>query len=170
MYLIGVLLTPRPEHVELALQSQLSNEDLTRQLNDLVRDVRKRLPPEALEKVQSIQASILSVLPLLPPNSGDHNSFVLRRTVLDYLPRTLENYLNLPTAFANMHPVRDGKTPRQLLVEQLNLLDGEMQELVAAAAANDLQKLLAHGRFLEQKFQKDDLFAAWVAPNPQRAG
>jgi hypothetical protein len=57
-----------------------------------------------------------------------------------------------------------GQAPK----EQLDLLDKEMQELVAAAAANDTQKLLAHGRFLEQKFQKDDIFAAWVAPQPQK--
>lgn len=170
LYLIGVLVTPRPEHVELALQNELSNEEIERQLNDLVRKVQKRLPPEALNKVKSIQASILSVLPLLPANSGDQNSFMLRQTALEYLPKTLENYLNLPPAFANMHPIRDGKTARQLLVEQLDLLDKEMQELVAAAAANDTQKLLAHGRFLEQKFQTDDIFASWVAPQPQKVG
>jgi hypothetical protein len=168
LYLIGVLIMPRPEHVALELQQQISNEEIERQLNDLVRKVRKRLPPEALEKVQSIQASILSVLPLLAAGGGDHNSFVLRQTVLEYLPKTLENYLNLPPAFANVHPIRDGKTPRQLLTEQLDLLAQEMQELVVAAAANDTQKLLAHGRFLEQKFQKDDLFAAWVTPPAQK--
>jgi hypothetical protein len=168
LYLIGVLFTPRPEHVELALQNELSNEEIERQLNDLVRKVEKRLPPEALAKVKSVQASILSVLPLLAANSGDQNSYMLRQTALEYLPKALENYLNLPPAFANMHPIRDGKTARQLLVEQLDLLDKEMQELVAAAAANDTQKLLAHGRFLEQKFQKDDIFAAWVAPQPQK--
>jgi hypothetical protein len=170
LYLIGIFVTPRPERVELELQNELSNEEIERALSELVRKVQKRLPPETLAKVKSIQASILSILPLMAANSGDQNSFVLRQTALEYLPTALENYLNLPSAFANVHPIRDGKPARQLLNEQLDLLEQEMQELVTAAAANDTQKLLAHGRFLEQKFQKDDLFAGWVAPQSQKMG
>jgi hypothetical protein len=170
LYLIGVVVTPRPQHVELAIQNQLSTEEIERALNELVRKVRKRLPPESLAKVKSIQASILSIQPLLAANSGDQNSFVLRQTALEYLPKALEHYLSLPPAFANLHPIRAGKTARQLLDEQLDLLDREMQELLVVAAANDTQKLLAHGRFLEQKFQKDDLFAGWIAAPAQKTG
>jgi hypothetical protein len=38
------------------------------------------------------------------------------------------NYLSLPPAFANLHPVRYGKTERQLLNKQLDILDREKQD------------------------------------------
>ena len=85
---------------------------------------------------------------------------IIRQTVLDYLPETLQNYTNLPPAFANLHPVRNGKTARQLLSEQLDLLDKQMVEVAVDLAKNDTQKLLAHGRFLEAKFSQSDLLAA----------
>lgn len=160
LYLIGVLVTPRREHVELAIQHQVSVEEIRRQLNDLVRKIEKRTPPEILAKVQRIKESIFSILPVLATASaGDRNVYIIRQTALDYLPKAIENYLNLPPAFANVHPVREGKTARQLLNEQLDILEREMGEIVEVVAANDTQKLLAHGRFLEQKFQQEDFLA-----------
>ena len=52
--------------------------------------------------------------------------------------------------------MQDGKTPRQLLTEQLALLAGQMQQVVAHVAASDAQALLANGRFLKQKFDQPD--------------
>lgn len=67
--------------------------------------------------------------------------------------------MNLPSAYANLHPVKNGKTARQLLSEQLDLLDHSMQQIVEDIHRNDTQKLVVHGRFLEEKFRKDDLLA-----------
>lgn len=67
---------------------------------------------------------------------------------------TSQGYMNLPKAYANLQPVKDGKTAKQLLVEQLTLLDIEMKEVVQEVYRNDTQKLIAHGRFLQDKFQK----------------
>jgi hypothetical protein len=46
---------------------------------------------------------------------------------------------------------------RQLLGEQLDLLDTSMKQ--EDIHRNDTQKLVVHGRFLEDKFRKDDLLA-----------
>lgn len=165
LYLIGVLVTPRDTAYDLAIESQLSVDEIRNELNELVRRIRRRLPPEILAKVESIKESIFSILPLLADaNAGDRNVYVIRQTAFAYLPEALEHYLNLPPAFANVHPIRDGKTARQLLHEQLEILDREMQELVVDISKNDTQKLLAHGRFLEQKFGNMDLFGDFV-PN-----
>lgn len=77
---------------------------------------------------------------------------------MEYLPTALRNYFSLPAQFANFYPLRNGKTARQLLGEQLDILDREMKAIVADYAVNDMQKLLAHGRFLEQKFHQDEIF------------
>lgn len=167
LYLIGVLVTPRREHLELQIQNEISVDEIRRELNDLTRKIEKRSPPEILAKVQSIKESIFSILPVLATaNPGDRNVYTIRQTALDYLPKALENYLNLPPAFANVHPIRDGKTARQLLNEQLDVLDREMKEIVKLVAENDTQKLLAHGRFLEQKFQQDDFLGNLQSRRP----
>jgi hypothetical protein len=76
--------------------------------------------------------------------------------VLRYLPETLANYAALPPAFRASHVLKDGKTARELLADQLGVLDGKLREIVANAAGSDAQALLANGRFLEMKFRPAD--------------
>jgi hypothetical protein len=167
LYLIGVLVTPKQTAYDLSIQTQVSAEEIRAQLDALVRKIRKRMPAEVLAKIESIKASIDSILPILAAsNLGDRNVFTIRQTVFEYLPTALENYLSLPPAFANLHPVRDGKTARQLLNEQLDILDREMKEIVVDMSANDTQKLLAHGRFLEQKFNQADFLGDLLGKKP----
>ena len=167
LYLIGVLVTPKRNAYDLSIQTQVSGDEIKAQLNDLMRKIGKRIPPEMLAKVESIKEAIVSILPLLATyNMGDRNVFTIRQTVFEYLPTALQNYLSLPPAFANLHPVRDGKTARQLLNAQLDILDREMKEIVVDISANDTQKLLAHGRFLEQKFNQQDFLGDLLGKKP----
>jgi hypothetical protein len=155
MYVIGVLATPKNPTYDLKLRNQLTIEDIRAELENMVRRIHNKLPKEVLEKVISIKNSIVEVLPQIADlSSGDYNIFLIQQTALDYLPAALESYLNLPTAYANFHPVKDGKTAKQLLLEQLDLLDGEMKEVVQEVYRKDTEQLVAHGRFLQEKFQK----------------
>jgi hypothetical protein len=52
--------------------------------------------------------------------------------------------------------LQEGKTARELMTEQLGLLDGKLREIVANVAASDAQALLANGQFLEAKFREPD--------------
>jgi hypothetical protein len=67
--------------------------------------------------------------------------------------------MNLPRAFATMHPIKDGKTAKQLLIEQLSMLEQQMSEIAVDFHNNNSQNLIIHGRFLEGMFQKGDLLA-----------
>jgi hypothetical protein len=97
------------------------------------------------------------VLPrLVGARSFDADLFTVRETVLRYLPETLANYVALPPVFRTTHALKDGKTARQLLSEQLALLDAKMREVVLNVTGADAQALLANGRFLEMKFQQPD--------------
>jgi len=159
LYVIGVLATPKSLTYELRLRNQLGADEVREELEGLVRTIRNKVPKEVLAKVKSIKNSILEILPyIVDIGSSDYNIYTIRQTALEYLPETLENYLNLPKAFANLHPVKDGKTAKQLLVEQLDLLDRQMKEIAQDFYRNDTQRLMAHGRFLEEKFQKTDLW------------
>lgn len=145
----------------LRVQQQLTAEEITQALEALVNSIRHRVSKDILSKVESIKNSILHILPsIVDANSADHAVYTIRQTAFDYLPETLENYLKLPKAFANIHPVRDGKTAHQLLLEQLDVLEREMKEIEYDFYRSDTQRLLAHGRFLEDKFQDTELWFA----------
>lgn len=157
LYGIGVLATPHSPIYELSVKNQLTANDIREELESLIRKIQGKVPKEVLDLVQSIKISILEVLPQIVDLSGsDYNIFTIKQTALDYLPASLQNYLNLPPAYANLHPVKNGKTPKQLLLDQLGLLDQEMKEIVQAVYANDTQKLMVQGQFLKEKFQKPE--------------
>lgn len=154
LYLVGYLLSPRSKTIELQLNHELDTEVLRRSLDQLISKIRKRVSAEILSKVVSIKESILTVLPRLAEfESSAYDIHVIRQTALDYLPEMLQTYLKLPTAYARFHTVRDGKTPKDLLLEQLEILDAEMQKVVVDLHKNDTQALITHGRFLKNKFR-----------------
>lgn len=159
LYAVGYLLTPKNRAVDLRLKSQLDAGEIRRELDELVVTVRSRVSKEVLEIIVSIKGSILEVLPTLVREGagGNHHTYVIKQTALEYLPETLENYLKLPPAFARLHTLKDGKNAQQLLLEQLRLLDGTMKEIVVDIHRNDTDQLLINGRFLEEKFRKSEL-------------
>jgi hypothetical protein len=103
---------------------------------------------------------VTEVLPRLVGNDvGASDLFTVRETVLRYLPETLANYVALPPVFRSTRSLKDGKTARQLLAEQLAVLDSTMGEIVANVAKADAQALLANGKFLEMKFRQPDFLS-----------
>lgn len=168
LYLIGVLLTPKNKQMAVDWKRKVTEAEIREELEKVARTTRRRAPREIYLKVDSIKDSILSILPqLMLLGEGDRSLYTIRQTALEYLPTALQNYFNLPAQFANFYPLRNGKTARQLLGEQLDILDREMKAIVADYAVNDMQKLLAHGRFLEQKFQQDEIFMNTPAKEKQ---
>lgn len=160
LYLIGVLATPRDRQYELRFQAKFTAEEIEDELRQLVRHVRRNVSRDILHKVEHIQDSILEILPHIADiNSADYDIYNIRQTALEYLPEMLENYVNLPKAFRTLHPVKEGKTAKTLLMEQLDLLDREMEEIVQDFYQNDTQKLVTHGRFLEEKFKDTEVWA-----------
>lgn len=159
LYTIGVVITPRPREYHLKLSQEMDVEAILRSLEELVAKIRKHVAPEIVDKVESIKQSIGAILPQIADASrADEAAFNVRQTALSYLPETLEGYLRLPPAFARFHTIKDGKTPKQILLEQLDLMDERMKQIVSDFHRNDADRLLAHGRFLESKFRQTSLF------------
>lgn len=157
LYAIGFVTTPRNTAAGLSLKKNLVGADLEKGLNELIRKIRKRVSPQILEKVVSIKDSIISLLPHLDKmDSTDRNLHVIKQTVTDYLPDMLQTYLALPTAFARFHRVQGDKTSRDVLLEQLDILDREMQQIMIDLATRDTEALIAHGKFLKDKFAEGD--------------
>lgn len=83
---------------------------------------------------------------------GTRDAHSVMATVTSYLPEALGGYLRLPRDYADNRPVAGGKTSLMLLVDQLDLLDRTMDQILDAATRRDVQALIAHGKFLEEKF------------------
>jgi hypothetical protein len=155
LYGIGVLATPKSPTYELRLRNELTAEEIRSELNAMLSKISKKVPKEILAKVESIIKSIFEILPhIMDVNSSNYNIYTIRQTALEYLPETLESYLQLPKAYATLHPIKNGKTANQLLLEQLDLLDVEMKSIAQDFYLNDSQRLMAHGKFLQEKFGK----------------
>ena len=156
LYGIGALVAPRERSFDL--RSDLDTKDLDRSLDHLQRQIHGRVPSGIERKVKGIATTIRGILPRtgqLPP--GSQELFILERTVTDYLPTSLESFMNLPRTYAALHPLKGTKTAEQVLADQLDLLQQQMDEVADAAARSDADRLLAQGRFLEDRFGRSDL-------------
>ena len=85
------------------------------------------------------------------------------RTATSYLPEAVAAYLRLPRDFADRRAVSGGKTSLTILCDQLDLLGSKMDDVFDAACRADADALIAHGRFLAEKFSTGSL-----ALDPQR--
>ena len=156
LYLVGALATPTNKAIDL--QTGFDPNDVRKALDAQVHAITGKVPAEVMAKVLSIRQIIFGILPRsgnFPPGSPE--LFVVERTATDYLPRSLESYLSLPRAYASLHPVQNGKTPKQVLLDQLTLLESKMNEVADDVHRNDADRLLANGRFLEDRFGRSQL-------------
>ncbi|MGD9888952.1 MAG: hypothetical protein AB7S56_06785 [Halothiobacillaceae bacterium] len=157
LYVAGYLIAPRPPRRQDSLSQ--AQADLHEALDELQRRAHGGLTAERLETFDRLIASLRETLPLLEKQSmGDRTAYTLRQTILDYLPTTLDNYLRLPRIYRQMHKLSDGRTPRQVFVTQLDLLNNEVQSSLIALADNDTQQLLANERFLADRFSRPESF------------
>jgi len=150
-YLLGHAAQP-PTTLARHIEDSLTFEETLTRLDELVQQASPHLQAD-------MQAHLGNMPRLLAAGTHDANLYTVRETVLRYLPETLANYLALPPAFRRTHVLREGKTAQQLLTEQLQLLDEQLQQVVAHVANADAQALLANGRFLEAKFRQPDFLA-----------
>ncbi len=161
-WLLGRSWGSAPE-IERRIADSLTLEETLEHLGRLVAGAQPHLTPAMRGHLDSVKASVAEVLPQLvdarSAGGADSDLYTVRETVLRYLPETLANYLALPPVFRTTHVLKDGKTARQLLGEQLALLDDKLHEIVANVARADAQALLSNGRFLEMKFSQPDFLA-----------
>jgi hypothetical protein len=158
LYLIGALVAPsrRPVAVAVAVDT-FDAEKIRRSLDGTIDMARGRLPADVMARLAEIRGRVLELLPHaadLP--GGAQDLFVLQRTARDYLPTTLSMYLALPPDYATTRVVRDGKTSLEVLRDQLELLDSQMAEIADAVHKRDSDRLVAQGRFLEERFGHPD--------------
>jgi hypothetical protein len=84
--------------------------------------------------------------------TGSPQAYSVMATATDYLPEAIAGYLRLPRQWADSRPVDRGKTSLMILIDQLDLLASTMDKVFDAVNRADAAALIAHGRFLAEKF------------------
>ena len=153
LYAVAWLAIPADKELELQIKSENSQNNLTESIDALIRESRTRLPHEAVEKLHKIQSTLQELAPRIFSGEVAMNyvSLLLNAVNRD-LPQTIKNYVLLPAAFASMHAIENGKTCKQLLIEQLDLLETQLAKIATDIYKNDAESLLINGEFLKEKF------------------
>ncbi len=165
-FLVGYLVARRRRHEAAAPITAPVDEDAATlaSLDQLVTQIRGRVPDAVQARVERVANTVRQTIPRLDhlgANSVQAHAVV--RTATSYLPEAVAAYLRLPRDYADRRPVSGGKTSLTILCDQLDLLGSKMDDLFDAACRADADALIAHGRFLAEKFSTGSL-----AIDPQR--
>jgi hypothetical protein len=134
---------PRPPTTDDLLAS------LTR-VEQLVAD--GAVPAVVASRVARVVRVVRETIPRLGNLGGSIEAYSVMATATDYLPEAIGGYLRLPRQWADTRPVDRGKTSLMILIDQLDLLAATMDKVFDAVNRADAAALIAHGRFLQEKF------------------
>ncbi|MGH3464507.1 MAG: hypothetical protein ACRDP9_23820 [Kribbellaceae bacterium] len=111
------------------------------------------VPAVVGSRVDRVSRTVRDTIPRLANlGAGSPQAYSVMATATDYLPEAIGGYLRLPRQWADSRPVDRGKTSLMLLIDQLDLLGATMDKVYDAVNRADAAALIAHGRFLEEKF------------------
>ncbi|GAA2108226.1 hypothetical protein GCM10009841_28550 [Microlunatus panaciterrae] len=115
--------------------------------------VQSDVPAPVVSRVKRVSGTVRQTMPRLRNlGLGSQEAYSVMATATDYLPEALGGYLRLPRQWADSRPVEGGKTSLMLLIDQLDLLGATMDKIFDAVCRTDADALIAHGRFLQEKF------------------
>lgn len=147
-------LTGRKAEPEPApIPSAPTNDDLLAALvrvEQLVAD--GAVPAVVASRVGRVVRIVRETIPRLGNLGGSMQAYNVMATATDYLPEAIGGYLRLPRQWADSRPVDRGKTSLMILIDQLDLLGATMDKVFDAVNRADAAALIAHGRFLQEKF------------------
>ncbi len=130
--------------------------DLASEFDQLVDRIAARLPAETLEELHAIKGSLTHLLPKLVAiqsegSLGQEDLFFIQQTIVRYLPDASAPYFAIPVDQQDSPLLEQGKTPKQVLREQFQMIRDKLRELEERIVRADAQKLAQHKRFLERK-------------------
>jgi len=111
------------------------------------------VPAPVASRVRRVDRVVRDTIPRLASlGTGSPQAYSVMATATDYLPEAVGGYLRLPRQFADNRPVDRGKSSLMVLIDQLDLLASTMDKVFDAVCRDDAAALVAHGRFLQEKF------------------
>lgn len=151
---LGLRDTPEPAAPEAPTDRPPTADALREALEETERLVTGgAVPSPVTARVQRVTATVRDTIPRLEAfGAGSDRAYSVMATATDYLPEAVGGYLRLPRRFADTRPVDGPKTALMVLVDQLDLLGATMDAVFDAVCRDDANALVAHGRFLTEKF------------------
>lgn len=127
-------------------------------MNNTVQSSTK-LPQEAKTSIEAIAQcgnELLSFLQTSEKNYSLNEDMMNFTAIFDkYLPKIINQYERLPTKYANEVKSSNGKTAKDMLMEQLSMLERKVQEIAYGMYEDDVTALRVNGNFLKEKFGSD---------------
>lgn len=163
-YFVGVLVAPR-DRVDLRLQVGSGGGASADDLQDQLKLLRRSMTGEARRLTDDANAVLLRIITALDDivarwdelASAPDQQHVVEQMVLDYIPTSVQTYLNLPRTFALSSRVEGKRSAHDELMEQLLILEKESDRIRSAVYERAVDALGDQSRFLRQKFGKSEL-------------
>ena len=161
-YVVGALVAPR-DRIELALG--LGESATVEQMQDQLAVLRRSLNGEASRLDADAEAEVTKILSSLDdvvarwPDlaAAPDQQHTVEQMIADYLPTSLQAYLNLPRTYALSARVAGQKTAHDELMDQLKILDTESARIRDAVYSREVDALSDQSRFLRAKFARSSL-------------
>ena len=147
----------RPLEIPRAEPAKTNPDDVAQlrlQLNLLLVRASGKLPADLIDRLARVRDAVTAALKVATREDGalSPEAYDARAAAQEYLPTAVNAYLELPRAYAEQTVVQDGKTSKELLEEQLDLIESAMLAVVDGRARAEAEKLAVQGRFLREKF------------------
>jgi hypothetical protein len=134
------------------------DDEILTSLDQLQAAMSGRVPDMVTARVSRVAGVVRETVPRLDNlGPGSRQAHDVLRTATSYLPEAVAAYMRLPRRFADHRPVSGGKTSLAVLCDQLDLLAVKMNDVSDAVNRADADALIAHGRFLAEKFGSGSL-------------
>lgn len=152
LYAVGALAAPG--YSKDALNFHVSTSaDIEKSLLETRWSVKSKTSSKVRAEVEQICRNIEQLLPYINKlGMSSPEMHIIIQTATDYLPSTLAPYLALPKFYAEHTILTTGKTAETTVCEQLVVINERIEDVADAVAKADSDRLLANGRFLEEKF------------------
>ena len=153
LYSVGYFLAARPRLTSDIGAPQAKDADVMEAgLDQMLDSIRPQLAPDIFETVVSIRDAIVFTLDHAAAFQTDPDIYAVRQTAMTYLPEALSEYISLPRAYAEHQVLDNGRTPHDILLEQLRLMEVKAHEVAEALIERQSQRLVTHGRFIADRF------------------
>jgi hypothetical protein len=140
-------------------RAAVERADIEESLNRIMRMVaenRGGMFDSALQRaITELCARIRSLIERMEASAGfisTEDAASAKRIALDYLPGLLDSFVAIPRDFAARKTLADGKTARELLHENLAVLQRKAVEMADDLAVRDARSFLNHAGFLRDRF------------------
>ncbi|MCU1375089.1 MAG: hypothetical protein JWO68_2375 [Actinomycetia bacterium] len=142
------------------------DDDPAATLDRIEAQIAGKVPDAVVARVHHIATTLRETIPRLDQlGPGSTMAHAAVQTATSYLPEALGAYLRLPRSYADRRPVSGGKTSFNVLCDQLDLLAAKMDEVFVAVCRADSDALIAHGRFLTEKFGSGAANSLHIGPS-----